>query len=482
MNKTKVALYVRVSTAEQADNYSIPEQIERMKSYCKSKDWEVYKVYTDAGFTGANIERPGMQSLIEDAEHHIFDMVLVYKLDRLSRDLRDTLYLIDDVFAKNNIQFSSITEGFDTSTEIGRLVLKFLSIFAEMERSRISERMRMGKEARIKEGKWCGGTEPIGYNYDDTKDLLIPNDYELMQVVELATRFHDGERNLRALQREFMSKGYKHKYGDWEPKSMRRVLRSKVYCGYMRELDQWHKASHYAPLSEDVVNANIKMLDERAEEWKFNKHKAGVQTTYLGGLLFCKHCGGKYAKNSGRTRSDGTKNIYYACYSRSKKVQKMIKDPNCMNKNWRMDYLDDLVFHEIRKLAENTDRIKQMHTKSRKAQEEPDKANIILKEIEKIDSQISRFMDLYGLGTFSINQVSEKINPLNERKNALQKELAKINSSMGKITVEQAIEYVTSFDGVLANENFDEIRTLIESLIYYIEIDNDNISIHWRFA
>jgi site-specific DNA recombinase len=163
-------------------------------------------------------------------------------------------------------------------------------------------------------------------------------------------------------------------------------------------------------------------------------------------------------------------------------VQKMIKDPNCMNKNWRMDYLDDLVFHEIRNLAKNTNKIKQMNTKSRKAQEEPDKANIISKEIEKIDSQISRFMDLYGLGTFSINQVSEKINPLNERKNALQKELTKINSSMGKITVEQAIEYVTSFDEVLANGNFDEIRAQIESLIYYIEIDNDKIYIHWRFA
>jgi site-specific DNA recombinase len=250
----------------------------------------------------------------------------------------------------------------------------------------------------------------------------------------------------------------------------------------VRELDQWHKASHHAPLSEDVVNANIKTLDERAEEWKFNKQKGGVQTTYLGGLLFCKHCGGKYAKNSGRTRGDGTKNVYYACYSRSKKVQKMIKDPNCMNKNWRMDYLDDLVFHEIRMLAENTDKIKQMNTQSRKAQEEPDKANIILKEIEKIDSQISRFMDLYGVGTFSINQVSEKINPLNERKNALQKELVKINSSMGKITVEQAIEYVKSCDGVLANGNFNDIRELIESLIYYIELDNDNVSIHWRFA
>ena len=101
----RVALYPRVSGHEQEDNYSIPEQIDRMKKYCESKDWMVYKIYTDSVQTGATMDRPGLQSLIKDCENGKFDMVLVYKLDRLSRSQKDTMYLIEDVFEKNKTFF-----------------------------------------------------------------------------------------------------------------------------------------------------------------------------------------------------------------------------------------------------------------------------------------------------------------------------------------------------------------------------------------
>ena len=99
----RVALYPRVSGHEQEDNYSIPEQIERMKKYCDAKDWTVYKIYTDSVYTGASMDRPGLQAMIKDCEAGKIDMVLVYKLDRLSRSQKDTMYLIEDVFEKNNV-------------------------------------------------------------------------------------------------------------------------------------------------------------------------------------------------------------------------------------------------------------------------------------------------------------------------------------------------------------------------------------------
>ena len=111
----RVALYPRVSGHEQEDNYSIPEQIERMKKYCDAKDWMVYKIYTDSVQSGADMDRPGLQSMIKDCEAGKIDMVLVYKLDRLSRSQKDTMYLIEDVFEKNNVGFTSMTENFDTS-------------------------------------------------------------------------------------------------------------------------------------------------------------------------------------------------------------------------------------------------------------------------------------------------------------------------------------------------------------------------------
>ena len=159
----KVGIYSRVSTQEQArEGYSIGEQVERLKNYCAAKGWILYKTYTDAGFSGANTDRPGMQQLISDVADGKIDMVLVYKLDRLSRSQKDTLYLIEDVFIKNNVNFASITENFDTSTPFGRAMIGILSVFAQLEREQFRERSIMGKDARAKEGLHHGGGAPTG--------------------------------------------------------------------------------------------------------------------------------------------------------------------------------------------------------------------------------------------------------------------------------------------------------------------------------
>lgn len=105
----KVAIYVRVSTNIQAEEgYSIDEQIDKLKAYCQIKDWTVYDIYKDGGFSGGNIERPALERLIKDGENKRFDTVLVYKLDRLSRSQKDTLYLIEDVFSKNDSSFCAL--------------------------------------------------------------------------------------------------------------------------------------------------------------------------------------------------------------------------------------------------------------------------------------------------------------------------------------------------------------------------------------
>ena len=123
----RVAVYPRVSGHEQEDNYSIPEQIDRMKKYCAARDWQIHKIYTDSGFSGASLDRPGLQAMIKDAKDKKIDMVLVYKLDRLSRSQKDTLYLIEDVFEASDVHFASMTENFDTSTPFGKAILGILA-------------------------------------------------------------------------------------------------------------------------------------------------------------------------------------------------------------------------------------------------------------------------------------------------------------------------------------------------------------------
>jgi site-specific DNA recombinase len=123
----RVGLYPRVSGHEQEDNYSIPDQIDRMKKYCESRDWMVHKIYTDSGYSGSNMDRPGLQDMIRDVQSGKLDMVLVYKLDRLSRSQKETLFLIEEVFQKNKVAFTSITENFDTSTPFGMAMVGILA-------------------------------------------------------------------------------------------------------------------------------------------------------------------------------------------------------------------------------------------------------------------------------------------------------------------------------------------------------------------
>lgn len=480
-NRIRVVIYIRVSTQEQAnEGYSVGEQTERLKKYCEAMEWDIIKIYVDPGYSGGNTERPGLQELIKDVENDNIDKVVVYKLDRLSRSQLDTLYLIEKVFLANNTDFVSMSENFDTSTPFGRAMIGILAVFAQLEREQIKERTMIGKEARAKEGKWKGGPEPIGYDYNVVTDLLEVNEYEAMQVREVFDLFIKGTP-LRTIDKMLKEKGYTHKYGTWDSKNMRRVLKSKIYLGYIRYRDTHFKADHVPIISEETFNQAQEILKLRAEQYKDFYRNPGAQTTYLGGLLRCKHCKGKYCKSMGGSPKYG-RLYYYTCYSRSKKVKEMIKDPNCKNKNWRMEVLDEIVFSEIKKLAIDPEYMSRLQEEKPTDSETPDKIKIIQDEIASIAEQISRFMDLYGLGTFTIDQVSEKINPLNDKRVALENELKKLNAERGAITEERALEIIESFEDILEHGDFDEIRLVIESLIHYIELDNDDIYIYWKFA
>ena len=142
----QVAIYIRVSTQEQAqEGYSVEQQTERLTAYCKAKDWPIVDIYIDPGFSGANIQRPALQRLFSDIKAGKVDCVLVYKLDRLSRSQKDTLYMIEDVFLAKSVDFVSMQENFDTSTPFGRAMIGILSVFAQLEREQIKERMSMGR-------------------------------------------------------------------------------------------------------------------------------------------------------------------------------------------------------------------------------------------------------------------------------------------------------------------------------------------------
>ncbi len=484
----KVAIYSRVSTQEQAsEGYSIGEQQERLKMYCNAHGWILVQSYVDPGYSGASTDRPALQNLIRDVPKGLFDTVLVYKLDRLSRSQKDTMQLIEDVFLANHVDFISMSENFDTGTPLGRAMIGILSVFAQLERDQIKERMGMGKEARAKEGKWSGGsTVPVGYTYNAADNMLYIDDYEAMQVKEVFEQFLSGVP-YKTIADSLNKKGYSYTgrsghVGIWDAKRIKYVLTNKLYIGYIRHHNQWYKGEHQ-PIIDEITFQKAQSLSQQKyqDNEKYRKKRQG-QTSYLGGLIYCKHCGGRYAKQNGVKWKNLDRPEYYTCYSRSKKVPKMIKDPNCMNKNWRMIDLDNIIFDELKKLSLNPDYINTLKEKDNEKINSTDKASLIKKEVKKLEEQISRFLDLYGNGMFTIEQVGSKVGPLNEKKLALEEELLSLNSETTLLSEDEALNIVKDFDSVLEYGDFDKIRLVIESLIRYIELDNEDVYIHWKFA
>ena len=463
----RVGLYPRVSGHEQEDNYSIPEQIDRMKKYCESRDWMVYKIYTDSGFTGSNMERPGLQDLMKDVESGKLDMVLVYKLDRLSRSQKDTLFLIEDVFDKHGVGFTSMTENFDTSTPFGKAILGVLAVFAQLEREKIKERTMMGKDSRAQEGKWHGSKWiPIGYDYTDGE--LIPNEYEAMQIKEIADLFLKGTP-IRTIERMVTEKGYRHKHGEWNAKTIRRVLSNPVNIGMIKNRDKWYKGLHKSILENDTFEDIQKLMEERRKQYGTTRpHKS-----LLGGILYCKNCGGRYA------RQRWNENFVYMCYSRSKTMKAMIKDPTCKNKNYRMEVLEGAVLSEIHKLAVDPNRIAQVR-ENRPASDVTEKIKSINSEIAKIETQISKMMDLYALGTIDLDVISDKVAELNKTKTALSKELSTMNVPDTDTVMPD--EEIRNIAGLMKDDlPLEDRRNIVQSLIRYIEIDGEDIAIHWNF-
>ena len=225
----RAALYIRVSTLEQAqEGYSVGEQKERLIAYCKAKDWLIADIYVDGGYTGSNLKRPGIQKLM--AETDKFEMVLVYKLDRLSRSQRDTLYLIEEVFRPNDVDFISMQESFDTSTPFGKAMIGLLAVFAQLEREQIKERTWMGRVARAKTGLYHGGGHiPIGYEYSDGK--LVINPYEAEQVKKIYEWYLSGS-SLKAITDRLQDEGYTNKYSSYNSwSSVRNILGNETYTG-----------------------------------------------------------------------------------------------------------------------------------------------------------------------------------------------------------------------------------------------------------
>lgn len=475
-----VGLYPRVSTIEQAQHgHSIDEQIDRMQKYCDAMGWTVFRIYTDAGFSGASMERPALQRMIRDIKKGKIEKVVVYKLDRLSRSQKDTLELIEDIFLANGVDFVSLQESFDTSTPLGRAMIGILAVFAQLEREQIKERMAMGKIARGKKGNYMGVHTPIGYDKIDGQ--LTINDFESLQVKRIFDEYIRGV-SIHKICDDLNTSGLTHKYGEWSRWAVRHILQQRTYVGDIRMHDQWYKGKHEPIISQETFDKAQAILNKKSQNHAKNIREGRLQS-YLAGILICGHCGAKYFRTSKRIIRSGKtyEYAYYECCSRSKKEKSMIKDSSCKNKNWKMEKLDDLIFDQIRKLAIDPAYIAEITDSS--SSNEDNRTEVIELQISRLDDQISRLMDLYSKDGIPLEILEQKIQQLNDQKVKLEHEIEGIKKQTAeRLTQSEAINIVASFEDILSRNDFFEIREVITTLIDRIEINGDDITIFWAFS
>lgn len=470
-----IALYRRVSTTEQAENgHSIDEQEERMRSYCDAMGWRPLKVYTDAGFSGGNTDRPALQQLVRDVKSGKVERVVVYKLDRLSRSQLDTLYLIEKVFLANSCDFVSISENFDTGSPFGRAMIGILAVFAQLEREQIKERMKMGKVARAKSGKFCGTWQvPIGYEYENGE--LVTNDFEKAQVIDIFRWYSEGVSPNQIADR-LNDAGRYQKNGRWLPYTVRQILGRKTYLGFIYYDGQYYKGTHEAFISEELFEKVQCIRDRKAEEHKKHNRRSGKANSYLGGFLICGCCGNKYVKcMSTHTLKNGERVVYdsYRCMTRAKKSKFYGSDLTCSNRAWKMQELDGMIFDEIKKLR--LDGIKA------EAKTSDGTLRSIEEKLGDISTQIDRLLSLYSVDGMPLDAVQRKMQELNEQRTKLEDEAEKLRQNETKLSQSDALPLVESFEGILADGDLDEVRSVIGALIDRIELEGDDVFIHWNF-
>ena len=319
VRKVRCAVYTRVSTDERLDMAfnSLDAQREAALAYIASQKHEgwllVPERYDDGGFSGGNLERPGLQRLLRDVEFGRIDVIVVYKVDRLSRSLGDFARLVE-LFERRDVSFVSVTQQFNTTTSMGRLTLNILLSFAQFEREVIGERIRDKFAASRRRGMWMGGVPPLGYDVADRR--LVVNETEAALVRLIFSRFLQ-LGSATELARELRAAGYTTKCWitqDGKPRpgkpidkgAIYKILANRVYLGEAVHKGVSHPGEHRAIVERDVWDRVHGILDGNTRR---RGNLSRTQTlALLRGLIFAP---GGHAMTPSHTRKSGRLYRYY---------------------------------------------------------------------------------------------------------------------------------------------------------------------------
>ena len=405
-----------------------------MISYAKSKDYTEFEYYIDGGYSGKDLNRPAIQRLIEDCKNHKIDAVFVFKLDRISRSQRDTLYLIEEVFNKYDVSFISMRENFDTSSPFGKAMIGVLSVFAQLERETILERTRIGLKKRAESGLWRGGGKiPFPYRYDQNTGTLVPIPEQVELLHKMISLYISGK--------SFNAIG---KIVGMDESMVETRILSITNTGKVPYRDEIFKGLHEAVVSDELYDEILRVNKVRSRE-PYERHYL------LSGKVYCGHCGAKY-----RYQKWGKRLIMY-CYSQQKSKPKYIKDPNCKNKRWDTFEVEDAVLEELFKMSLDIDLFKKTFNIA-----SVNVKNELKARLEEIKKQINNLLNFIASG-IAVEETNKKITELEKEKD-------------NKVS----LDMITNLKATWFDMDFDEQRRIIEHLIDKVVVRDNEINIYYN--
>lgn len=332
--RLKVAIYIRVSTTYQVDKDSLPMQRKDLIAYSSLVlGIEDYEIFEDAGYSGKNTDRPAFQSMMQRIRTGEFSHVLVWKIDRISRNLLDFAEMYEELQSLR-VTFVSKNEQFDTSSAMGEAMLKIILVFAELERNMTSERVTATMISRANQGLWNGGRIPYGYNYDTDSSTFSIRDDEAA-VCRIIRDDYLENKSLVHTSRLLNSIGHKTRAGaDWSPTTVWIIIQNPFYAGMYRynrykgteyrtvnPEDEWVIINDHHPaiftLEEHEKMLDILQSNSRTKNILGQKHRA--KNVYVfSGLLYCGKCGSRLVSSPGRVQADGFRTAIYSCPKKRK--------------------------------------------------------------------------------------------------------------------------------------------------------------------
>lgn len=441
-----IAIYCRVSTEEQSENgYSIDEQERLLEEWCKKMGYVIYKCYSDRGISGKNIkDRPALKELLSDAKAGKFDMVISWKINRVSRKLEDVLKIVN-LLEKNNITFKSYSEPFETDTPAGRMQFQMMALIGEFERGTIAQNVKMGMIAKVKSGNWCGG-RVLGYdlvpNNSPEEEKKGKNKLEINEKEAEIVRFIFNEyrkgKGYKAITNKMNKLGYKTKKGNnFSVGSIRDILTNPVYIGEIR----YNVRQNWSEKRRRNINPNPIRVKGKHEaiidrelwdkvqlilESKKGKPSRIYDGEYpLTGILRCPKCGaGMVISRTTNTLADGTKKriAYYCCGNWKNKGTSV-----CNSNTIRVDKANEYVFKKIEELVSNEAMIKAVVkniNKERKDKVKPAKRLLgdIDKKLEKLDKRKRKIFEAYEDDILTKEEFQTRKDELNEKIRTLEEE------------------------------------------------------------